>query len=282
MAKGTLYLVGVSIGNYADMTFRAVDTLKMVDVIAAEDTRKARHLLTYFQIKPEKLIAHHAHNEADSAKGLLSFLTEGKNIALITDAGMPTISDPGFCAAKAARSIGVEVKIIPSVSAVPTALAASGLPAEDFRFIGFLPRKGGDIKKALKPFKDSPTTLVLFESPRRVLKALEAIQAELGNRDACLCRELTKQHEEFIAAPLAEIYEILSAREAVLGEITLVIAGATKEAGATVENTASLTADIQKMLQKGLKTKQIRDELAEKYGLNKSDVYQKTLELQKK
>jgi len=282
MAKGILYLVGVSIGNYADMTYRAVETLKMVDVIAAEDTRKARHLLSHFQIKPEKLIAHHAHNEADSANGLLTFLNEGKNIALMTDAGMPTISDPGFVAARAVRAAGGIVKIIPGVSAVPTALAASGLPAEDFRFIGFLPRKNGDIKKALKPFKDSQTTLVLFESPRRILKALEAIEAELGNREACLCRELTKQHEEFIAAPLSEIRKQLAARDAVLGEITLVIAGALKEEGATVENTATLEADILAMLKKNLKTKQIRDELAFKYGLNKGDIYKKILELQKK
>ena len=282
MSKAKLYLVGVSIGNYADMTFRAVDTLKKVDVIAAEDTRKARHLLSHFQIKPEKLIAHHAHNEADSAKGLLTFLNEGKSIALITDAGMPTISDPGYQAAKQVRAGGGQVEIIPGVSAVPTALAASGLPAEDFRFIGFLPRKSGDIKKALEPFTTSQTTLVLFESPRRIAKALQEIAKNLGDRQACLCRELTKQHEEFIAGTLSEIQQNLESRDAILGEMTLVVEGADKDAAQKDVSAGDIDDEILALLSEGLKTKDIRNVIADRHGLNKGDVYQKVLELQKK
>lgn len=282
MTSGKLYLVGVSIGNYGDMTYRAVETLKSVDVIAAEDTRKARHLLTHFQIKPEKLIAHHAHNEADSAKGLLTFLNEGKSIALITDAGMPTISDPGYQAAKHVRAGGGVVEVIPGVSAVPTALAASGLPAEDFRFIGFLPRKSGDIKKVLQPFETSQTTLVLFESPRRIVKALEAIAQQLGERQTCLCRELTKQHEEFIGGTITEVLANLNSRDAILGEMTLVVEGAAKDAGQKDLEGDDLESEISTMLEQGMKTKEIRDVLADKYGLNKGDVYQKTLEIQKK
>lgn len=282
MPKGKLYLVGVSIGNYADMTYRAVETLKTVDVIAAEDTRKARHLLTHFQIKPDKLIAHHAHNEADSAKGLLSFLNEGKSIALITDAGMPTISDPGYQAAKQVRAGGGTVEVVPGVSAVPTALAASGLPAEDFRFIGFLPRKGGDIRKVLQPFETSQTTLVLFESPRRIVKALEAIAEQLGDRQICLCRELTKQHEEFISGTISQVLDNLNHRDAILGEMTLVVEGAAKDAGQKDLEGDDLESEIAAMLGQGLKTKEIRDVLADKYSLNKGDVYKKTLEIQKK
>ncbi len=277
--QGTLYVVGVAIGNYDDMTFRAVEILKKVDVIAAEDTRKSRHLLAHFQITPDKVISHHTHNEADSSKGLFAMLKEGQNIALITDAGMPAISDPGYKAVCHVRENGGVIKIIPGVSAMPTALAISGLPAEDFRFIGFLPRKKGDIGKILKGLATQTSTLVLFESPRRIIKTLQILQEHLGNRQACLCRELTKTHEEIISTTLQDIEQQLESRAEVLGEITLVVAGADKNAAQISD------ADLAKVITKALKTDEspraLRDRLCEEYGLNKRDIYQRIINSQK-
>lgn len=276
MPEGKLFLVGVPIGNYDDITFRALQTLKKAAVIAAEDTRKAQKLLGHFSIRPQKLLAHHAHNEGQSSKGLLEFLHKGEDVALITDAGMPTVSDPGYHMVNEARKAGVEVEVVPGVSAVPTALAASGLPAEDFRFIGFLPRKKGQQDTALSALKNAPYTLVFFESPRRTLETLENMRAHFGNRQACLCRELTKTHEEIIPGTLEEIIKALNDREQVLGEVTLVVAGNSAPAELS-------EADLEKIILAGLsegKTpKTLRDELAEKFDLRKKDLYDKILSL---
>lgn len=276
MPEGKLFLVGVPIGNFDDITFRALDTLKNAAVIAAEDTRKAQKLLSHFSIKPEKLLAHHAHNEGQSSKGLLGFLQKGEDVALITDAGMPSVSDPGYHMVNAARNAGVEVVVVPGVSAVPTALAVSGLPAEDFRFIGFLPRKKGQQDTALAALKNAPYTLVFFESPRRTVETLENIHANFGNRQACLCRELTKTHEEILPANLEEMIETLKTREQVLGEVTLVVAGNS----APVElSEGDLEKIILAGLSEGKSPKTLRDELASKFDLRKKDLYDKIISL---
>lgn len=277
MAEGVLYLVGVPIGNYGDMTFRAVETLKSVDVIAAEDTRRAKKLLSHFAVMPERLLAHHDHNERDSAEGLLAFLQQGRDVALITDAGMPSVSDPGFYLARQTQKAGGQVKVVPGVSAVPTALAVSGLPADDFRFAGFLPRKKGQRAKRLEELKPQTATLVFFESPRRTLGTLEDLLEHLGDRKACLCRELTKTHEEILPASLRELAQTLSARDEVLGEVTLVVAGASAEESQLTDT--ALEKLILSGLEEGHTPKSLRDSLSNRYGLRKKDVYHKILSL---
>lgn len=277
MAEGVLYLVGVPVGNYGDMTFRAVETIKNVDIIAAEDTRRAKRLLSHFAITPPRLLAHHAHNEQDSAPSLINLLKEGQSVALITDAGMPTVSDPGYHLTTEARKAGVQLKVIPGVSAVPTALAASGLPAEDFRFVGFLPRKKGQMDKALEDLKNQTATLVLFESPRRTTETLKTILQHFGDRQACLCRELTKTHEEILPALLSDMINTLEAREEVLGEVTLVVAG--RAAGENQLTEPELEKLILKGLSEGKSPKTLRDQLSEDFGLRKKDVYDKIISL---
>lgn len=277
MPDGVLYLVGVPIGNYEDMTFRAVETLKNVDIIAAEDTRRAKRLLSHFAITPKRLLSHHAHNEQDSAPALIEELQKGLNIALMTDAGMPSVSDPGYYLTSQAQKVGVQVKVIPGVSAVPTALAVSGLPAEDFRFTGFLPRKKGQREKTLEGLKSQPSTLVFFESPRRTIETLQDLHSHLGNREACLCRELTKTHEEVLQKPLEELIWILENRDEVLGEVTLVVAGASD--ADTQLGEAALEKLILAGLEKGKNPKTLRDEIAERHGLRKKDVYDKIISL---
>lgn len=276
---GCLYLVGVPIGNDDDITLRALKILKQVDIIAAEDTRKARRLLSAHNIAPKKLVAHHSFNEQDSAKGLLSWLEEGEDVALISDAGMPTVSDPGYVAAKAALAAELPVEIIPGVSAVSTAIAGSGLPGTPYLFAGFLPKKEGETKKFLEELKPRPETLIFFDSPRRMLKSLAWLQDVLGNRQAALCRELTKTHQEWLRGSLSEIESALQARESVLGEITLVVAGAgdIDKAQQAEQTLLSLEEAILKGLESGLKPRALRDELALKYNLSKREIYQQIL-----
>jgi 16S rRNA (cytidine1402-2'-O)-methyltransferase len=272
---GTLYLVGVPIGNYADMTLRAIETLKKVDIIAAEDTRKTRHLLNHFGIETPQLLAHHAHNEHDSHKGLLDLLAQGKSIALVTDAGMPALSDPGFLLGRVALAAGVGVEVIPGVSAVTTGVVASGLPADRFFFEGFLPRSAGDRAAVLKRLADAPETVVLFESAQRIVPTLRELAAAWGDRHACVCRELTKTHQEFIRGTLAGLADLLAGRE-VLGEITLVVAGADGRAAPDLD---ALDADIKAQLARGRRPKEIRDDLAERVNLPKRDLYARILAL---
>ena len=274
MVKGSLYLVGVPIGHYDDMTFRALETLKKVTVIAAEDTRKTQHLLRHFNITPERIYAHHAHNENQSSQGIVALLNEGTDVALVTDAGMPTVSDPGYKLLSVVRKAGLNIKVIPGVSAVPTAIAISGLPSEDFRFIGFLPRKKSRVAEVLEELRSAPSTLVLFESPKRLVITLETLLQFLGNRSVCLCRELTKTHEEVLPTTLENLIDDLARREKILGEVTLVVAGNTQK---NVVDEKQLTHLIQKGLKAGKSPKSLRDELSEQFGLSKRELYQKII-----
>ena len=222
-----LYLVGVPIGNYDDITLRAINTLKQVDVIVAEDTRKAKRLLDHLQIIPPNLYSHGSHNEHNSAPEISKMLQEGQSVALISDAGMPTISDPGFLLARQATEAGVPVEVIPGVSAVTTAMAISGIAGDKFCFVGFPPRKKGELKSFFSKLADYPETIVLYESPRRIVETLKEGSSILGRgRATCLARELTKTHQEVIRKSLGDILDELQSRKEVLGEITLVIEGA--------------------------------------------------------
>ena len=223
---GALYLVGTPIGNLEDMTQRALNTLKKVDVIACEDTRRAQKLLSHFGISGKRLLSHHQANEYKSAPGLIKLIQEGQTMAYVSDGGMPTVSDPGFILSQAALEAGIEVHTIPGVTAVTTALTGAGLATARFTFLGFMPRKQGEIARLLERFADTPEALVIYESPQRIGKTLTTTMEVLGDRKACICRELTKLHEEFNRKPLSELKEQYTAKDATKkGEFTLIIEG---------------------------------------------------------
>jgi 16S rRNA (cytidine1402-2'-O)-methyltransferase len=220
---GKLFIVGTPIGNLEDITLRAVRVLREADVVAAEDTRRTGVLLAHFDIhKP--MVSCHEFNEARRAAELLQKLRDGARVAMVSDAGMPTLSDPGLRLVRAALEAGIAVEIVPGPSAITAALAGSGLAAEPFLFYGFLPHKSAQRRKVLAVLAPLPWTLVFFESPHRVMKSLTDLREVLGNRRVVLARELTKKFEEFARGDLDGLLKMLENR-AVKGEITLVIEG---------------------------------------------------------
>jgi 16S rRNA (cytidine1402-2'-O)-methyltransferase len=218
---GKLSIVATPIGNREDITLRALRTLREADVIAAEDTRHTGQLLAYFEIR-KPLLSYHEFNEAQRTPELLAKIQNGATVALVSDAGMPTVSDPGSRLIRAARDADLPVEVIPGPSAVTTALAGSGSQAERFLFYGFLPHKSGQRRKALLALAPLPYALVFFESPYRLLKTLADLEELLGNRQLVVARELTKKFEEFIRGDLASVRKRLEPRT-IKGEITLII-----------------------------------------------------------
>jgi 16S rRNA (cytidine1402-2'-O)-methyltransferase len=221
MSSGTLYVVATPIGNLEDITARALRVLKEVDVVACEDTRRTRALLTHFDIHTPT-VSYYEHNKLTRGPQLLRQLADGRSIALVSDAGTPGISDPGVLLVREARAAGIPVVPVPGPSAVAAALSAAGLAADRFVFDGFLPVKPGRRANRLKALRDLEMTIVVYESPHRIIAALEAIAAVFGGRPIVVARELTKQFEEIITAPAAEHLERVRAR-AVRGEFTVVI-----------------------------------------------------------
>jgi 16S rRNA (cytidine1402-2'-O)-methyltransferase len=221
MNSGTLYVVATPIGNLEDITARALRVLREVDVVACEDTRRTRALLTHFDIHTPT-VSYYEHNKLTRGPQLLRQLTDGRSIALVSDAGTPGISDPGVLLVREARAAGIPVVPVPGPSAVAAALSAAGLAADRFVFDGFLPVKPGRRANRLKALRDLEMTIVVYESPHRIIAALEAIAAVFGGRPIVVARELTKQFEEIITAPAAEHLERVRAR-AVRGEFTVVI-----------------------------------------------------------
>jgi 16S rRNA (cytidine1402-2'-O)-methyltransferase len=220
-----LYLVPTPIGNLGDLTQRALDVLKSADVVAAEDTRRTRQLLTHFGIpRPERLVVYREHREESAGRFILDLVRQGKTVALCTDGGFPGISDPGYRIVTAAIEAGLPFNVLPGPSAVPVALVSSGLPTSSFTFKGYPPRRGGPRRRFLEADKDSPHTLVLFESPFRVTSTLEAALEILGNRRAAVCLELTKKFESVTRGTLEELVARFRDRT-VKGEATVVIEG---------------------------------------------------------
>ena len=218
--KGTLYIVSTPIGNLADITFRAVETLKTVSFIAAEDTRRTRKLLNHFDIKT-KLISYYEHNRFARIPQILQHLESGKDVAVVTDAGTPGVSDPAYKLIRSVIQVDVKVEPIPGPSAFLTALVASGLPTDRFLFVGFLPPKKGRRKK-LSDLASPEATLILYENPKRVVKTLSDIATFLGDRPAVVCRELTKVHEEIIRGTISELLSYFS-QESPRGECVIMI-----------------------------------------------------------
>ena len=221
---GRLYLVGTPIGNLEDITERAISTLRSVDLVAAEDTRRTGRLLAHFGIK-KKLRSLFEGNERERTQELLGELREGAQIALVSDAGMPGVSDPGYRLVNACAEEGIDVRVVPGPSAVTAALVVSGLPFERFVFEAFLPRKAGERRARLRALANDPRTVVLFESPLRLATLLRDVLVELGDRRIAVCRELTKLHEEVVRGRVAEVLAVLADSEA-RGEVVIVMEGA--------------------------------------------------------
>jgi 16S rRNA (cytidine1402-2'-O)-methyltransferase len=222
---GTLYVVATPIGNLGDMTIRAAETLRAVDLVASEDTRRTGRLLKHIG-STARQVSYHDHNAEQRLPSLLQHLHDGGTIAQVSDAGTPAISDPGFRLVRAARESGFPVVPIPGASAVTTALSAAGLPTDRFVFLGFLPVKKGKARRALEQVATLPFTLVLYVSPYKLATTLTLTLEALGDRPACVCRELTKLHETFDRAPLSDLAARYPATSKVKGEITLLIEGA--------------------------------------------------------
>ena len=218
---GTLYVVGTPIGNLEDVTLRALRVLREVDVVACEDTRRTRGLLAHFEVHTP-VTSYHEHNKAMKGPALVRQLVEGRSVALVTDAGTPGVSDPGFLLVREARAAGVPVVPVPGPSAVATLLSVAGLPADRFVFDGFLPVKPGRRLNRLRALAAQETPIVLYESPHRILATLEAIAEVFGDRPIVVGRELTKQFEEIAVAPAAALRARFEAA-GVRGEFTLVL-----------------------------------------------------------
>jgi 16S rRNA (cytidine1402-2'-O)-methyltransferase len=273
---GTLYVVGTPIGNLEDMTFRAVRILQTVDLIAAEDTRHTGKLLQHFQIKTHQ-VSYHEHNRSSRIPELLEHLGNAKAIALVSDAGMPGISDPGYELVKACIEAGIPVVPIPGASAVITALSAAGLPTDRFVFEGFLPPKAQQRQEHLESLQTESRTLIFYESPHRLRETLQDLALVWGSdRQIVLGRELTKLFEEFWRGTIAEAIAHYSQREP-QGEYTLVVAGnPPTEIQLTPEE---LKAELQQLISQGISRSQASRQLAKMTSLPRRQLYQLALSL---
>jgi 16S rRNA (cytidine1402-2'-O)-methyltransferase len=270
-----LYLVATPIGNLEDITLRALRVLKDVDVIACEDTRQTQKLLNHYGIAT-RTISYHEHNEMTRSAELVKEMQEGASVALVTDAGMPGISDPGYRLISLAIRHHVPVVPIPGASAFLAALVASGLPTDSFRFSGFLPAKRGERRAALEAVRTSPRTQVFYEAPHRVVEALADICEVLGNaRHVVIAREVTKLHEEFLRGRAGEILEVLKARAAVKGEITLLIGKAEEaDSPASAVRGVSVRQRVEQlMMEEKVDEKAALKKVAKERGVSKSEAY---------
>lgn len=267
-APGTLYITATPLGNLQDFSPRAVHILRSVDFILAEDTRRAGRLFSEKDIKAQKLVSFFEHNEENRVDRVLEELEAGKSGALISDAGTPLLSDPGYTLVAACREAGFDVKPVPGPSAVTAALSCSGLPPYPFVFLGFLPRKGSDIRKLFESFAEVKATLVFFERKNRLPAVLVSAFEVFGPREYCIARELTKTHEEFILGILSEAFEPQSP---ILGEVTVII-GPPVECGATDEQELERLAAEE--CAKGGKPKEIVARVAGRSrGRSKKEIY---------
>ncbi len=272
--SGKLFLVATPIGNLEDLTSRAVRVLGEVSFVICEDTRHSRGLLSHFGIS-KPLLSLPAFAEADRAGPILDRLLGGEDAALVTDAGSPAISDPGETLVAEAVARGIPVVPIPGASAVVAALSASGLPTGRFHFLGFLPRKGPERKAILEEVAQLSATLVLYESPRRLEETLQDLHATFGDRRACVARELTKLHEEFVRGTLGELTGRYAGQE-VLGEVVLLVEGRKGEQRWTEEE---VRRAVQDGLSRGEKLKPLSTEVAKRAGWSGQDVYRLGLSL---
>jgi 16S rRNA (cytidine1402-2'-O)-methyltransferase len=266
---GTLYVVATPLGHLEDMTLRALRVLREVSLVACEDTRRTGTLLRAHGIATSTT-SYFEHNERWKGERILEALRGGRDVALVSDAGTPGISDPGYRLVREARDEGLPVVPVPGPSAAIAALSVSGLPTDRFLFVGFLPPRSGARRRALEELACERSTLVFHESPVRVLHALADMVGLLGDRDAFLCREATKVHEEYVRAPLSAILASLAARESVKGEIVLVVAGAPEAAPAAGREPVPLYREL---AAEGRTRREAVKEAARRLGLRAREVY---------
>ena len=277
LASGILYVVGTPIGNLEDMTLRGIKILQEVDLIAAEDTRHTGKLLRHFQITTPQ-ISYHEHNKIHRNQELIDQIQAGQNIALVSDAGMPGICDPGYLLIKEAIAHAIEVIPIPGVSAAVTAVVVSGLVTERFTFEGFLAVKGQERKEHLQALAQETKTMVLYEAPHRLLTTLKDLAIALGeSRAVVLARELTKIHEEFWRGSLVEAIALYSGQRQPKGEYTIVIAGAAKTQDILLSE-SQVKEEFQQLLKQGLTRSQASRQLAKLSTLSRQEIYQLTLD----
>lgn len=270
---GILYIVATPIGNLEDMTFRAVRVLKDVDLIAAEDTRHTQVLLNRFEIGTA-LTSYHQHNERTKARQLVARLKRGASIALVSDAGTPAISDPGYRLVVEALDAGIRVIPVPGPSALTAVLSAGGLPTNEFVFAGFLPAKKQERRSKLHKLSGEHRSMVMHEAPHRLKECLDDLHDVLGDRRIVVAREVTKVHEEFIRGCVSQVIEELAAKE-VRGEITLVVEGSSQNTAVSEE---ALRDEIATLQAGGKRVKEIAEILGEKFGYSKKEIYRLVLD----
>jgi 16S rRNA (cytidine1402-2'-O)-methyltransferase len=273
---GTLYVVGTPIGNLGDMTYRAVETLEKVDFICAEDTRVSAKLLNYFEIKAP-VVSYHEHNAAQVGAGICDRLAAGESAAIITDAGMPCISDPGELLVKMCAQRGIKVEVVPGPSAVISGLAISGLDTRRFQFEGFLPVAKKQRSEQLAQASKSTHTLIFYEAPHKLQGTLEDMLTFFGDRKISLCRELTKLHEEVIRttlAPEVQMYHEVKPK----GEFVLVIEGAKDSELSPAETIEQALEQVKTLMQKGMRGADACRQIAKATGFSKGELYTKLLE----
>lgn len=275
---GTLYVVATPIGNMEDITLRALNVLGRVDLIAAEDTRHTGKLLARHKVKGH-LIAYHEHNETERTPELLNRLKAGSAVALVSNAGTPSVSDPGYRLVNAAITNGINVVPIPGVSAVVSALSVAGLPTDSFVFIGFAAKKKAKRLKQLAELAHVPRTIIFYESPRRIMTFLQEIISTMGDRYGVLCREMTKLHEEFVRGNLSEIHSRLQERATVKGECTLIVTGQQATPDVSFE---TIRSEIIKTLETTEdRLSDLAKTIAIKYGVSKNKIYEEALKIKR-
>ncbi len=276
--RGRIVLAGTPLGNAADASQRLREVLAAADVIAAEDTRRLRNLLSRIDVViTGRVVSFFEGNERSRAGELIEAAQRGDLVVVVTDAGMPSVSDPGYSLVVAALAAGVPISVVPGPSAVITALAVSGLPVDRFTFEGFLPRKSGERRAALTTLVTEPRTMVFFEAPHRVEATLVEMAAVFGSdRGGAVCRELTKTYEQVIRGTLAEL--VTAAKEGLRGEITLVIAGAAPDAG-VARSDEELVAEVLRLEQAGISRKDAIAEVAASFGAKRRLVYDAVIRL---
>jgi 16S rRNA (cytidine1402-2'-O)-methyltransferase len=266
--KPTLYLVPTPIGNLSEMTPRSIEIMNSVDVIACEDTRTSGQLLRHFDIS-KRLIAYQNFNEETSSRGIVNLLSQGNNVALISDAGYPLISDPGQRVVNEASAAGFNVVPVSGCSAVLNAVVASGLIAQPFLFIGFLPSANNERVKKLQEYRAYPMTMVFYEAPHRITKMLKSCLELLGDRKCCLCREMTKLHEEFIRGTVSELIEI---SDDLKGEMVVVMEGNRDDYSKDVDMSVIMQM-VNESIEAGMSTSGAIKEVARKTGVAKNRIY---------
>ncbi|MBQ2580107.1 MAG: 16S rRNA (cytidine(1402)-2'-O)-methyltransferase [Ruminococcus sp.] len=273
---GILYVVGTPIGNLGDMTYRAVETLEKVDFICAEDTRVSAKLLNYFEIKTP-LVSYHEHNAAQVGSGICDRIAAGENAAIVTDAGMPCISDPGELLVKMCAERGIKVEVVPGPSAVISGLAISGLGPKNFQFEGFLSVTKKQRSEHLASVAKSTHTLIFYEAPHKLQNTLEDMLKFFGDRKISLCRELTKMHEEVIRTTLSQAVEMYKDVKP-KGEFVLVIEGANESELSAAETIDEALEQVRALVEKGMRGADACKQIAKATGFSKGELYTKLLE----